>query len=236
MASKYGSTKLITVSASVSASAPAETSEDAAPSATNSDMQHVHLEFGGLRVRNVGQTVNIPNNIYLKTNFFIKQSRKYFEDDKLCCFVYFRGMQWAYLVMACLSIFAATSSVYAFLWLIVNATFMVIWTQHMLVVFTTLPLVLRQHMLSGTNTSSSYNQHFNVLRQHCSADILESNGEGCGILRTKAASYEFQSFSPAAVSIMKSCRLISIISFTVCFTLLIYCCASGILITLKGHY
>ena len=232
MATKYGSTKLITVDTTTSASASAETRDDAPRSGANCDTQHVHLEVGGLRVKRVGRTVHIPNNIYLKTIFFIKQSRKYFEDYKLHYFIYFRGMLWTYIVIVCLSVFAATSSVYA----IVNATYALFWMQHMFVVFTTLPLVLRQHVLSGTDSSSIYNRHFNISVEHYSADILERDGKRCGVLKTNTASCEFQAFSRAAISIMKSCRLFSIVSFTACLTLLVYCCACGIIRALKGHY
>ena len=69
-----------------------------------STANYLRIEGGHGRVTDVSKRVFIPNTIYHKTNFYIRESRKYFPGHPLRCFFHFRGMQWVYLAVAVASL------------------------------------------------------------------------------------------------------------------------------------
>ena len=196
---------------------------------------YLHYESGHARVRDASiRTVPLLNNIYIRTNFFIKQSQQYFPDHKLRTFAYFRGMQWCFLVIVIFSLLAPASSVYAFICLAVNALFTAIWTQHMIVVLFTMPLVLSQPVLKD-NSSATLNKHFEYSVEECRADILAKDGEAVGSFGMVRGSGKLQAFKATSVASMKMCIAVSIMSFIACIIFLVYCTASGLILALKGN-
>lgn len=196
--------------------------------------QYTHIEGISGRVQSVGRYVSLPDNIYHKTNFYIRQSRGYVGNHKLTEFVYFRRLQWIYGVVAVASLFTAFSSLLSFLAFFVNIVFCVIWSQHLYVVVKTMPLVLMQPSLPDSHMSRS-NQHLQISVEHHQADILETNDELVGILGTNRVSGKLLVFKHSAVSVMKSCMIISTVLFAVSLSLLSYCSGFGLVQSLKGH-
>ena len=209
----------------------------APPSTTvqNDSARYLHVEGGRASVKSFARRVYIAPNIYIKTNFYIKQSGNYVGDNKLTQFVYFRRMQWVYLAIVVASFFAVFSTIFSFLSLAVNAAFFIIWSQHMYVVFTTMPLVLRQPSLPDNRMSLS-NDHLQISIDQFRADFAETNDELIGIVGGNRTSGKIQVFKHSTVSLMKKCMAVSIISFIACVTMLIYCSACGILGALLSHY
>lgn len=199
------------------------------------EASYLRYEVGQTSLRDVTRRkVMLPNNIYIKTNFYIQQSRQYFKEHTLKTFFYFRGMQWCYLVILILSLLAPTSSVYAFLCLAVNVLFTVIWSKHMIVIIFTMPLVLSQPVVLEDGPNSR-NKHLQISVQQHQADIRVKDGEAVHTSSGRRRSGKFQAFNSNAVMIMKKCIVVSITSFVACITMLVYCTACGLILALKGQ-
>ena len=206
------------------------------------EASYLRYEVGQTSLRDVTRRkVMLPNNIYIKTNFYIQQSRQYFKEHTLKTFFYFRGMQWCYLVILILSLLAPTSSVYAFLCLAVNVLFTVIWSKHMIVIIFTMPLVLSQPVVLEDGPNSR-NKHLQISVEQHQADIRVKDGEAVHTSSRRRGSGKFQAFNSNAVTIMKKCIVVSIASFVVsiasfvaCITMLVYCTACGLILALKGQ-
>ena len=54
------------------------------------DVQGARVEQQTVTVRDTGHTVNVRNEVYTKTNFYIKESRPYISSKKLRLFKHFR--------------------------------------------------------------------------------------------------------------------------------------------------
>ena len=196
--------------------------------------RYIRVEGGHARLRDVGRVVSVPSNMYLKTNFYIRQSRQYFKEHKLHCFVYFRGMLWSYILVALCSLLAPTSSTYAFICLVANVVFTVLWSQHFYVVLTTLPLVLSQKVLLEEGAGTT-NKHLEISIEQHRTDILEKDGEMVGILGRKRGSGKFQAFTASAIQMIKGCRIASTVCLVVSLCFLVYCTASGVLRAIHGQ-
>ena len=184
-------------------------------------------------MRNVGRIVSLRNNIYIKTNFYIVQSRQYFRGRTLNCFLYFRGMLWTYIVLGCVSLLAPTSATYAFLCLALHVAYTVFWSQHLYVVLTTLPVVLSQPMLVGGEPGTA-NVHLEVSMEYHRADIQERDGEMTGIMGGVRGRGKVQALTAKAIETIKGCRIFSVLCFIACPWFLVYCCASAILCAING--
>lgn len=231
MSTQYGSTGSSAVPTSKSPSTAATSKAIATPAT----VQYTHIEGISGRVQSVGRNVSIPDNIYYKTNFYIKQSRGYVGNHQLTQFFYFRKLQWIYMAVAVTSFFTAFSSLISFIAFFVNIVFCVIWSQHMYVVVKTMPLVLMMPSLPDSQMSHS-NQHLRVSVEHHQADILETNDELVGILGTNQVSGKLLVFTHTAVFKMKSCMIVSTALFAVSLSLVSYCSGFGLAHSLNGHF
>lgn len=232
-ASQYQATAVVAHETSLPKPSTGTTVAQPKASATSERASYLHIEGGHARVRNVSRRVFIPNNIYSKTNFYIKQSRKYFPGHPLHCLLYFRGMQWVYLAVACLSVLGPVSAIYAFLCFVVNAVFTAVFSQHLYVVFTTLPIVLSQPIVQDDGGLN--NRHLEISVEHQRADILQTNGEIVGIVGGVRGKGKIQAFTVSGMMVMKKCRIVSIVCFVACCCFLVYCSASGILVAINGN-
>lgn len=96
-----------------------------------------------------GSSATVRNNIYSKTNFYIKESRRFIPGSTLRTYLYFRFMQWIFLVYCVLVLpmpfapfyvgwpWALAAGVLGMVWL-------VIFGQHAHVIRRTIPQVLSQ--------------------------------------------------------------------------------------------
>jgi len=75
--------------------------------------QYGYLEGEHTRVTRVGRTVYLKPNNYIKTNHYINESRKYVGKHKLTRYLYFRYMEWVYLLIFIASIFTIFSAAYS---------------------------------------------------------------------------------------------------------------------------
>lgn len=231
MSTQYGST-----GSSPKACAVASSSAVARPSTIYSE--HLHIEGVGRTVRSTGKYVKLPDNIYYKTNFYIKQSRCYAGSYKLTEFFYFRKLQWIYVIVAVASFFTVFSSIFSFIAFFVNVAFCIIWSQHMFVVVSTMPHVL-SHPIWPDSLMSRSNWHIQESVEHCQleADIRATNDEVTGTVNFDASrtSRKYLVFKYSAVSVMRTCVIISTILFVVNVTLLSYCLGFALMQSLIGR-
>ena len=190
--------------------------------------QYGYLEKEHTRVTRVGRTVYLKPNNYIKTNHYINESRKYVGKHKLTRYLYFRYMEWVYLLIFIASIFTIFSAAYAFIMTIVNGIFFVIWLQHMYVNVGTMPHVLRQPSLPDHQLELG-NNLLRISVEKYRALFAHTNEELIGIVGGSSDSVTVQVFRHSSMTIMKICVAVSSIAFISSVAMLIYCLSVGII-------
>ena len=178
-----------------------------------------------IQVRKFGKSVSLRDSIYSKTNFYIQQSRPYIPHKKLRTYFYIRFMRWVFLIYCVLCIpmpfvpnfmwpWAAATGGIALIWLLIFA-------QHMHVVYWTIPQVLSQPIWPD-DVQSSENDFYEFTLERVEGVYLTARDSGIGIVQAASGSIKFQALNEtAACKVRKSCCLsccmlwVTIVAFSV---------------------
>ena len=163
-------------------------------------------------VRTFGKSVSLRKSIYTKTNFYIKQSRPYIPRRTLRTYLYIRCMRWVFLAYCVLCIpmpflpdfigwpWAAATGGVGLVWFL-------IFSQHMHVIYWTIPAVLSQPILSN-DIQSRENEFYEFQLERVEGIYLNAKESGIGMLQRSTGSIKFQALNErAACTVRKSCCL-----------------------------
>ena len=183
-----------------------------------------------VQVKETGNTVSLSNLIFIRTNFFISQSRPYVGKHKLTRYLYTPFLQYMYLLVFLASIPSFVNTILAFVMLGLNFLAVLIYTQNMYVNFKTMRYVLKQpgvpdHMLSRTNT------FLEITLEEFAAMYAVSHQAGLGAIVQGKGTVKIQVFQNSAKCLMRKCVAVSTICFLGSFTMFFYCLTWGLLRT-----
>ena len=163
-------------------------------------------------VRTFGTTVSLRKSIYVKTNFYIKQSRPFIPRKTLRTYLYVRFMRWAFLLYCVLCIpmpflpdfigwpWAAATGGLGLVWFL-------IFSQHMHVIYWTIPAVLSQPILPDANQRRE-NEFYEFKLEKVEGVYLNARESGVGMLQRSSGSIKFMALNEtAACTVRKSCCL-----------------------------
>ena len=104
--------------------------------------QEAGVAFSDQERIETGNIIWLKQNIYDKTNHYIKVSHGYVPEDmkwKLSCHVYATGLQWIFLLVFVIGLVSPVHFIFAFLMAGFSILFIVAFCQHMYVVIITIP-------------------------------------------------------------------------------------------------
>ncbi len=158
-------------------------------------------------------TVPLRESIYVKTNFYIQQSQPYIPRRELRTYLYIHYMRWAFLLYCVLCIpmpflpdfigwpWAAITGGLGLVWLL-------IFSQHMQVVYWTIPAVLSQPILSDA-TQPQGNDFYEFKSERVQGVYLPAMQCGIGMLQRSTGSIEFMALNETAARIVRKSRCLS---------------------------
>ena len=174
------------------------------------------------------RTVYLRNNCYVKTNFYIEQSRQYVKGHKLTCYLYLPFSEWVFLAIVLASISAPSHAVPAFIWLAFAVFFLVIFLQHLYVNLKTIPHVLQQPCIEDRYQQTG-NAHYEITKEKYQFLFAASSDAGIGALSAERGNkVKIQVFTETAVRNIKICRIVSYVCFFVTLLMIVYCFAWAI--------
>jgi hypothetical protein len=132
-------------------------------------------------VKSTGVAVHVTDNLYPQTNFYIQQSRGYFPDRKLQTYVYFYYFYIVYLIIFLGSFLAFLNFIYAFVMAAVNGAFLLMLTQHIFVIVTTMRFVIKQPSVPN-RTLQLNNDHIEIDLEVYRAQYAASSNAGIGLV------------------------------------------------------
>ena len=176
------------------------------------DIQIATARRENVLVRTFGRTVSLRQSIYVRTNFYIKQSRPYIPRKTLRTYLYIHCMRWAFLLYCVLCIpmpflpafigwpWAAITGGLRLVWL-------VIFSQHMHVIYWTLPAVLSQPILPDAAQPGG-NKFYEFKSERIEGIYLTARDSGVGMIQSATGSIKFMALNETAARTMrKSCYL-----------------------------
>ena len=175
------------------------------------------------------RTVYLRNNYYIKTNFYIEQSRQYVGDHKLTCYFYLPFSEWFFLVIVLASISAPAHGAPAFIFFIIAVIFLVVFLQHLYVNLRTIP-----HILQQPSTEDRYQQtgnaHYEITVEKYKFLFAASSDAGIGAFAAgrENSKVKIQVFTETAIGVIKRCQALSYVGFFVTLLMIVYCFAWGI--------
>ena len=165
-----------------------------------------------IQVRTFGKYVTLRDSIYSKTNFYIKQSRPYIPHKKLRTYFYIRFMRWVFLIYCVLCIPMPFVPNFMWPWSAVTGGIALIWllifAQHMHVVYWTIPQVLSQPIWPD-NVQSSGNDFYEFTLERVEGVYLRARDSGIGIVQAASGSIEFQALNETAACRVRRSRCLS---------------------------
>ena len=174
-----------------------------------------------ISVRATGRTVHVRDDIYAKTNFYIKQTRQYIPMRKLDAFLYFRGfskLTHVMLIVAVTLLLPTTiisktlgPSMCAKLggiMLVIYLPFCLTYCQHLNVVRKTIPWVLRQPVIPNLRSD---NEHLEIAITSLEGVYLSACNSGIGLVSQTTGKIKFHVLSPGAVENIKWTKVYSIV-------------------------
>ena len=176
------------------------------------DVQAARATKENVLVRTFGRTVFLRQSIYVKTNFYIKESRPYIPRKTLRTYLYVRFMRWAFLLYCVLCIpmpflpdfigwpWAAITGVLGLVWLL-------IFSQHMHVIYWTIPAVLSQPIIPDAAQTRG-NEFYEFQLERVEGVYLTARESGIGMIQKATGSIKFMALNEtAACTVRKSCGL-----------------------------
>ena len=233
--------------------ANSETNDDSLPAAANSSSNEDTAGDGNTsRVKQVVvTTVNtivqracVQDDVYVKTNYYIKQSEEYIPSKKLDFFITFRGficfmttvlcIQLMVLVLATIILGAAqttfSSSLTCFtmslgVTITLIPTFMV-YCQHIHVVCWTVRLVLSQPVGESSETTD---EHVEIAVTNLKGVYLSAHKRGIGLISQTSGMIKFQTLDLGAAKQIRWARIISIVLAVITMLVSIWVSVVGII-------
>ena len=177
------------------------------------DVQAAKATKENVSVRTFGTTVSLRKSIYVKTNFYIKESRPYIPRKTLRTYLYVRFMRWAFLLYCVLCIpmpflpdfigwpWAAITGVLGLVWLL-------IFSQHMHVIYWTIPAVLSQPILPDADQRRE-NEFYEITSERVEGVYLTARESGVGMLQRSSGSIKFMALNETAACTVRKSRCLS---------------------------
>lgn len=178
-------------------------------------------------IKTTGTPTTLPGNIYGDTNFYIQQSRQYFEHLKFRTFIYFPYCHIIYPIIFLGSFLTLLNSIYAFVMTGVNGLFFLMYIQHLYVVITTMRFVLKQPTVPN-HTMRLNNDHLEISIDVYRAQYAACDVAGIGIIQQNSGIVKLQVFRSKAFGVMKNVVVITVFSFIGSFLMIFYCLGAGI--------
>lgn len=164
------------------------------------------------KVEEFGKTVSLKDNIYTRSNFYIRQSRPYVHGRKLTQYIHISGTQWVFLILFFISFASPTTFILAFAMSGLGLVFFLVFLQHMYVNVKTMPPVLRQPRVSNSWLQTD-NAFFEITLEKYTALFAASKDAGIGVQVKGKGTVRLQIFTQAAVVRMKKCIIASTLAF-----------------------
>ena len=180
----------------------------------------------------IKETVNVvwlKQNIYDKTNHYIKESHDYVPENlkrKLSRYVHVTGLQWIFLAVFVIGLISPAHFVFAFIMGGISILFILVFCQHMYVVFTTIPLMLKLPHLPD-NAMELANSFFEISLEKYTAMFAASPDTAVGVGVKTKGTIKIHVLSTRARRQVKSTRVVSVLGFGASIFMLIYCFAFG---------
>ena len=182
-----------------------------------------------IEIKETGNVVWVKQNIYDRTNHYIIASHGYVPENlkrKLSCYVHVTGLQWFFLVAFVIGLISPAHFVFAFLMAGFSIVFFVVFCQHMYVVFTTIPLMLKLPHLPN-NAMEHVNSFFEISLEKYTAMFAASTDTAVGVDVKTKGTIKIHVLSTRARRQVKSTRVVSVLGFGASIFMLIYCFAFG---------
>ena len=193
------------------------------------DVQGARVEQQTVTVRDTGHTVQVRDDVYTRTNFYIKVSRPYITSKKLRLFKHFRWFRTIILSLMFLQIgsLAGVSGVLptyepdfvnSLVCLVLSGVtllslipLVILFSQHLHVICRTIPWVLRQPIMKDGNFT---NKHLEVAVTSLEGVMLSAHQRGVGQVSERTGKIELQVLGGLAVAKIR-CAVATSITLTV---------------------
>lgn len=174
---------------------------------STSEVAAARVDVNHIKVEDFGETVNLRDSHHARTNFYIKQSRPYFPDNKLRTYIDWPGvfrMAGAIWFFSLFGILWGNISKYIPLGVfLVCLLFFIIFCQHEWVNWKTLPVVLKQPVFPS---QPSENNFYKVTITELSGIALENFQAGIGCVKLSQGMIKFQAFNKTAIKRMAKAK------------------------------
>ena len=187
-------------------------------------------------VQDRGETILFRDSasVYDKTNFYIRQTRQYIPTRKLQVFLNFKWLIWiTFLAVTVQSLIllittfmlgrsgldivvTATSLGISTITLLSCVLVLIVYYQHLHVIFRTIPWVLSQPVVPNLNSG---NKHLEIAVTNLESVYLSAHNRGIGLVSQSSGKVKFQVLSINTVILIKRARAVSGI-FAIISTLL----------------
>ena len=183
-----------------------------------------------IEIKRTGKEVRIKNNIYDRTNHYIKASHGYVPEDKerkLTCYWYFTGLQWVFLAVFVVGLVSPSHFIFALTMGGISILFIVCFSQHMYVVITTIPIILKlPHQ--PDNAMKLANDFYEISLEKYTAIFAASPDTAVGMgVKTKGM-IKIHVLSTRARRQVTYTIVVSILALVASIFMIIYCFALGV--------
>ena len=180
-------------------------------------------------VKQTGKTVKVDQYCFARANFYIEQSQQYFKGRKLTRYVYFsKFLHYAYVGVLIVGLVGAPFNfILAFLMMLLNIPYLIMFIQHMYVNIQTMRHVRKQPGVPD-HTLSTSNAHLEITLEEFAASYAASQQAGLGLIVHGKGTVKIQVFTESAKTIMNYCFNISLMFFMFAILEIGWCLVIGI--------
>ena len=206
---------------------------DATTVAANREAAVGFTEQEKIEVKNVGTTVWLQNNVYSRTNHYIKESRNYVPEElrpNLHQYAYLVGLHWVVMVVFVIGLISPAYYIFAFIMGGVSIVFILVYAQHMHVVRKTIPIMLRLPHLPDhqmRQISNRRNDFFEITLEKYTAIFAATSDEAAAVAVKGSNKVKIHVLSAWARNAIRSSRMLSIVQMCMLIFLFFYCFAMG---------
>ena len=181
-------------------------------------------------IKQFGRTVdNVDRYLFTEANFYIRESRRYFNGCKLTRYVYFsKILHYVYLFIFTM-VGAVLNFIAALLMMLLNIPYLIMFTQHMYVNIQTMRYVLKQPEVPDDTLAGTTNSHLEITLEEFAASYAATQQAGLGLIVHGKGTVKIQVFTESAKTKMKNCIWLSTLYFLGAF-LGIVCCLIFVII------
>ena len=182
-----------------------------------------------IEIKQTGKVVWLKNNSYSKTNHYIKESHGYVPEDKeqkLTRYLYVPGLQWVFLVVFVIGLVSPVHFIFAFIMGGISILCIAVFSQHMYVVFTTIPIILMLPHLPD-NDMRLANGLFEVTQEKYTALFAASPDTAVGVAVKTKGTIKIHVLSARARRQVTNTRVVSVLALCASIFMFFYCFAFG---------